>query len=94
MPDKTFKLSSVVYQYQYRFLRRSLFQLKHPINSFGIEGIGTQPIEAAGGESDNPALLDEDDGTLNYFGLGMFMTNFINFQFFSLFSQLDGPFPV
>ena len=68
--------------------------MKDPINSCGIEGIGTQPVEAAGGESDHPALFDEDDRTLNNFGLRMFMIDFINFQSSSLFSRPDGPSPV
>lgn len=71
-----------------------MLYFKHPVDCCGIEGIGTQSVQTAGGKSDNPALFEGGAGTLNYFGLGMFMTDFINFQSFALFPQLAGSSPV
>ena len=94
MRHQPFQLYPLVYQYQDRFLGGSLLYLKDPINGIGIEGIGPQPIQIAGGESDNPALLDDGADILNYFRLGIFTIEFINFQSFWLFPQLAGPSPV
>ena len=71
-----------------------MLYIEDPINAISIEGIGSQPIQTAGGKSDNPALLDDGADNLNYFRFGMFTIDFINFQFFWLFPQLGGPFPV
>ena len=72
----------------------SLLDFKYPVDCCGIEGIGTQPVQTTGWKYDNTTLFDGGDGTLNYFGLGVFTVYFINFQSFSLFAPLGGPFPV